>query len=360
MTKYAERIKEIEARKEVLRNEVENATVDRLKEIKEESEALSREYEEIRSKMDVATSLKENPIMVNQTVDAAEVRAKKFAESGAMEMRALLSTGTIAKPTEVGGINGLAETVATIVDDVTAVELTGNGAYVVAYQATDAAAAAVTDGSAIGGTQETYNYVTINPSEWGIHSEISNQVAKMTPLNYTAKVEQNALAALRAMAESKIIAAVKASALVETVKGATLDATYLRKLVLGFNAIPGKGEVKLYINRADLITLGNVRGTNEKRPLYEIKFDNGSTLHGTISEGGVSVPFSIQSGLTTGEQLFGQPKTVEMPMWDQYKIETNEGGEYFKKNLIGIRGIQTANADLCALHGMQLVKQSAS
>jgi hypothetical protein len=61
--------------------------------------------------------------------------------------------------------------------------------------------------------------------------------------------------------------------------------------------------------------------------------------------------------LTDGTQLFGQPQTIEMPMWDGYEISTDEGGEYFAKNLIAVKGLQTAGVDLCAYHGMQVVTQ---
>ena len=74
----------------------------------------------------------------------------------------------------------------------------------------------------------------------------------------------------------------------------------------------------------------------------------------------MAVRFRVLDGLSAGEQLFGQPGAIDMPMWDNYEISTNEGGEYFKKNQIGIRGIQTAGADLVAYHGMQLISQNPS
>lgn len=129
--------------------------------------------------------------------------------------------------------------------------------------------------------------------------------------------------------------------------------------MLGFRAIPGKGNTVLYIAQADLATLGKVRGTNEKKPLYDITFDAGTTTSGTIQEGGLAVKFRILDQLTAGTQIYGQPGAVDMPMWDNYAIETDEGGDYFKRNMIGIRGLQTANADLVAYHGLIVNKQSA-
>lgn len=290
---------------------------------------------------------------------ADEQRAEAFARSGKMEMRALLSTGTIAKPTNTGtDIAGLGEIGNSIVDDVKAVATTGTGTWVEPYKVTDASAEDVTDGSTIGGTGATFNYVSISPSEWGVLDEISNQVRKMTPVNYEQAIRNSALVALRETAAKKIIAAIGASSLAQKVEYA-LDATYIRSLVLGFRSIAGKGGVKLYIAQEDLATLGAVRGTNEKKPVFDIEFDAGTTTSGTIKDGGTAVQFRVLDGLSKGTQYFGQPQTVVMPMWDSYAIETDEGGDYFKRNVMGIRGLQTANVDLCAKYGMQVVTQTA-
>ena len=290
--------------------------------------------------------------------NAKEKRAKEFVESGKMETRAILATGKIAAPTRAGGINDLAAVASDIVDDVHAIPLTGSGAWVVGYKKTNASAEDVTDGSAIGGTGSTYDYVTINPAEWGVIDEISNQVKKMTPIEYQSAVETSALIALRVKASDKIVAAVKASDLVEKKTGIALDADFLKNLVLGFRPIKTKGGVKLYLAQADLLTLGKVRGSNEKKALFEIAFDDESTTSGTIKEGGMAVKFRVLDQLTAGEQLFGQPGAIDMPMWDNYEIKTDEGGQYFANNQIGVRGIQTANADLVAFHGMQYITQA--
>ena len=290
--------------------------------------------------------------------NAVEKRAKEFAESGKFETRALLATGQIAAPTRATGISDLAAVASDIVDDVHAIPLTGSGAWKVGYKKTNAVADDVTDGEAIGGTGSTYDYVTINPSEWGVTDEVSNQVKKMTPVDYLSAVEDSALIALRVKASDKIVAAVKASDLTEKKTGIALDADFLKNIVLGFRAIKTKGAVVLYLAQADLLTLGKVRGANEKKALFDIVFDNGSTTAGVIKEGGMAVRFRVLDQLTAGEQLFGQPGAIDMPMWDNYEIKTDEGGEYFKNNQIGIRGIQTAGADLVAYHGMQHITQA--
>lgn len=357
-------LKDITERRAAIKTEltVEGADLDALEEEIRALDARETELKEAAAKRAKLEGLiKAAPVIstgILETTDLEEreARAKALTENHKIETRALLSTGQIATPTKVGGINGMADTVSTIVDDVTPVSLTGNGAYIVAYKQKGGEAADVTDGEEIGGTEPVYDYVTINPTEWGIVGTVSRQVAKVSPLAYLNAVESDALTSLRARAEKKIFAAVKASALAEKVTAA-LDENYLRNLMLNYKGIAGKGAVKLYLCREDLVTLGKVRGTNEKKPLYSITFDVGSNVTGQISEGGLAVAFCVTEELTKGTQLFGQPRTIEMPMWDGYTIETDES-VYFTKNLIAYRGLQTANADLCALHGMQIVSNS--
>ena len=345
----------------------EVADIEKATEEKRELLARQKELQEIETRKQTALALQNGEIegrkieergkenMENQI----EKRAKDFVETGKMETRAILSTGQIAKPTSASAqISDLAAVASDIVDDVHAIPLTGSGAWTVGYKKTDAAAADVTDGDAISGTAFTYDYVTINPAEWGVVDEVSNQVKKMTPVNYLAAVETSALIALRAKASDKIVAAVKASELVEKKTGIALDADFLKNLVLGFRAIKTKGAVVLYIAQADLLTLGKVRGAQEKKALYDITFDAGSTTSGTIKEGGMAVRFRVLDQLATGEQLFGQPGAIDMPMWDNYEIKTDEGGKYFEHNQICVRGLQTAGADLVAYHGMQYITQA--
>lgn len=350
--------------------EIDNSAKDRIM-TEEERTEFSKTENEIRE-LDAKIEAEERNLKINgfstnlpaqksSDENQANERAANFVASGKTEMRAILSSGTIAKPTNVGtDIAGLGEVGNSIVDDVRAIATSGTGAWVEPYKKTDSSAKDVTDGSEIGGTGATFGYVTISPKEWGVLDEISNQVRKMTPVNYESAIQQSALIALREKAADCIIKAIAASSLKQEISTYKLDATFIRSLVLGFRSIAGKGNVKLYISQEDLATLGAVRGTNEKKPVYEIEFDAGTTTSGTIKDGGTAVQFRVLDGLKKGTQYFGQPQTVVMPMWDNYQISTDQGGDYFKRNVMGIRGIQTANVDLCALHGMQVIKQEDS
>lgn len=357
MTEFMERLKEIEARRAELSTEAnsEDVTETRLAEITTEAESLNKEEMEVRAKMALETK-NSTPVATPET----ESRADEFVRTGKMviETRQLLSTGHIAKPTQVGGINGIADPASDIVDDVHAFALNGVGTWRAGYKVTGATAEDHTEGQEYGGDASTYNYVDINPQEWGTLDEISKQVKKLTPLNYQAEIEASAVTALRDKASAKIIAAVIASSLTEAKTGRALDKDYLRNTILGFRPIKGKGACKLYICQEDLATLGAVRGTNEKKALYEITFDNETNTSGTIKEGGMAVAFRILDGLTAGTQLYGQPMNIDMPMWGDYAVETDEHGDYFKRGMIGILGTQTAGVDLVAKNGMQKITQA--
>lgn len=358
MTKEMERLKEIGERRAQLMEEAENAetTETRLIEIKKESDDLNREEMEIRKNMEKETR-NSTPV----TTPEVESKANEFVRTGKMtiETRQLLSTGTIAKPTTVGGISDLAATASDIVDDVHAFALDGVGTWRAAYKVTDAVAAAVTEGQAVGGTASTYDYVDIVPNEWGVLDEISKQVKRQSPLDYQGAIEDSAVVALRDYASGVILQKVQASDLAEKKYSVALDQNYLRNVILTFRPIKGKGACKLYISQRDLATLGAVRGTNEKKALYEITFADESNTFGTIKEGGMAVSFRILDKLPVGTQLYGQPGTIDMPMWGNYAVETDEGGDFFKRSMIGIKGTQTAGADLVAKNGMQVISQAA-
>lgn len=300
-------------------------------------------------------------------VSPLETRAAEFVAHNSMSIpmfvenrSVLVSSGKLALPTAAANqIGELPTVVSSIVDDVEVIDATGTGAWTFPYRKTDGVAADVTEGSTIGGTPGTFDKVTINPEVWGILDEISNQVKKMTPVNYQQSVQNNAYLALRRKARNEIVTNVLASTLLESITGMALDATYVRKLVLGYDADESvAGDAKLYINKADLQTLGAVRGTNEKKAVYEIEFTDAN--NGTIKDGAMLVPFSICAALTAGTQLYGNPKTIKMLMWDNYEVSTDEGGDYFKRNMLGIRGVQTAGADLAVWHGMQKIVQANS
>ena len=281
----------------------------------------------------------------------AEARAREFMNTRhntipVADVRAvLLSSGTLATPTQVSGINDLlGRGISSILDLVYVENCQGMSAHRVAYMSQESAAAAdQTEGSAVTARTPTFDYVTITPDNIGVIDQISKQVKKQTPLQYAAKVNAQALKALKKAAVAKIVAKLKASALVKSV-AATLDANNkgvidektLRNIVLSYGGNEDVvGGAVLFLNKTDLIAFGDVRGTNEKKAVYEIIPDGENTNMGIIKDGGMSVRYCIVSSLTAlagtakgasaqKTLFYGDPKCFELDLFSDYEVRVSE------------------------------------
>ena len=297
-----------------------------------------------------------------------EKRADELIKTGKMELRQLLSTGVLTPTAVKQEIGELPTVVSSIVDDVHSFDATGCGAWGFAYRDTDSKAAKVTEGSKIGGTAGTFKKGTISPDTWGILDEISNQVKKFTPLAYEQSIRNNAYLALRRYAKNEIVKAIIKSELAEKVEEIAIDENFLRNLVLGFNSDETvAGGAKLYLTKATLQKIGKIRGTSEKKALYEITFKDDN--NGVIKEGGLEVAFSITSDLSdetiiesgaTDVMIYGQMGAVDMPLWGNYEVSTDEGGDYFQRNMMGIRGLQTAGVGVTRKNAVQVLNNKSN
>ena len=260
-----------------------------------------------------------------------EKRAKEFAATGRQavpvsETRAtLISGGKIATPTEVGGINDAFTQVSSIVDMVKVTDCSGMGAYKVAYEIASATAAKQTEGAAVAESDMTLDFVTISPETAAVVSYISKQVRKQSPLNYTEKVRASALTALRKYAAKLITDKIKASALVTKKTISAIDDKTLRTLALSYGGDVGiEGGATLQLCKADLIKFGDVRGSQDKKPVYEITPDTSNPNTGIIKDGGLAVPYCINNNLATLEMIYGDCNCFELGLFSDYEIAVSE------------------------------------
>lgn len=260
-----------------------------------------------------------------------ERRAQNFARTGRQavpvtEARAtLISGGKIATPTEVGGINEAFTQVSSIVDMVKVTDCSGMSAYKVAYEIASATAAKHTEGAEAAASDPTFDFVTITPETAAVVSYISKEVRKQSPLNYTEKVRASALTALRKYAAKLIVTQAKASALTQKLTVSAIAADTLRKLALNYGGELGvEGSAVLVLNKTNLIAFGDIRGTNEKKPVYEITPDAGNPNTGIIKDGGLSVKYVLDNNLADTNLLYGNLHCVEMGLFGDYEITVSE------------------------------------
>lgn len=368
------RIKEIEARLAEITEALNEADAEAVAALETETDDLiaeraslmaqAEQRKQLREKI-AKESKQEEPKAMNTTKTALEERAEKLVADkrlaiDATEVRAqLVSSGTIATPTPVSGIYDAAGAkYSSIIDMVRVEDWSLAGAHEVAYVAADAAAAAaLTEGQNAASKEPTFAYITISPTEYACYSEISRKVTKLSPVNYLAKVNEEAFWSLRKAAAGACVAALQSSTICTTVTAAlnasdkgVIDATTLRNIVLNYGGSEAVvGEAVLFLNKTDLIAFGDVRGTNEKGAVYEIIPDASNPNTGVIKDGGLAVRYCICSGLTAcagtdqsssaaiPTMFYGSPDSLELDLFSPYEIEVSTDAG-FKALMLAVRG----------------------
>lgn len=359
------RLEEIQARLAAIATEIETATGDALTALETEVANLTEERNSIEAENTRRQQLRSNiaagaqpgvqtvvPAEPSSVITAEEREAQNFAETrrmtvGTEQARAvLISGGTLATPTEVSGINDVAGAhVSSIIDMVTVENTEGMSADRVAYIAADAEAAAdQTEGSAATAKEPTFGYKDITPTSVAVTAQISKQAKKQTPLLYSAKVRSQALLSLRKKAATLVTTKLQASTLATAIDGAVvsgkgvINEKTLRALVLGLGGDEGVNAGVLFLNKADLIAFGDVRGTNEKKAVYEIIPDGANPNVGVIKDGGLTVRYCINSNLTAFHgtaqaassgaakktMFYGDPKALKLDLFSKYEIRVSE------------------------------------
>ena len=241
--------------------------------------------------------------------------------------------------------------VSSIIDLVKVTNANGMGAYKVAYEDAGAAAATQVEGGAYNNSEPSFNFVTIVPQTEAILSYVSKQVQKQSPLDYTSKVEQNALLALRKRAAKLVTDKLVASALNTKITASAIDATTLRKIALNYGGDDTVvGSATLFLNKKDLVKFGDVRGQNEKKAVYEITPDASNPNTGIIRDGGLSVPYCLDSNLAEGTLAYGQGRCFELALFSPYEIRVSEDFA-FDKGLLAIRGDVELGGDVVVKGG---------
>lgn len=334
-------------------------------------------YQQLRQKIadgSIGTSV---DIGGNTDAENFEERAKKFASTkrtsiATTQLRAaLVSSGKLATPTAVSGIN---DTVgakhSSIIDLVKIVDCGGMGSNKVAYIDTDADAAAEhTEGSAATAKEATFGYVEITPKTLATYAQISEQAKNQTPLQYEAKVQEQALISLRKAAVKLVISKLKASTLnkavdasVSSAKKGILDENTLTDFLLEYGGDESVvGEAVLFLNKKDLRAIGKIRGTQDKKKVYEIVPDGSNPNVGIIKDGGLAIKYCICSELAAcvdtaqgsaaiPTMFYGNPQCLELDLFTDYQVKVSE--EFAFTSLMDtILGSVSLGADVVAKNG---------
>lgn len=320
----------------------------------------------------------------NMTKEELEKMAKEFAERGTFkkgtaETRAILvSSGDLATPTPVAGdIRPNFEHVPSIVDEVDVLDLEGMGAYKIPYEVSISEADVTAEGAAYNSSDPVYDYVTLTPSTVTVMSQISKQVKKQTPVNYQTKVEDSAYKALKKKAAAIITNAIITSDLIKTVNidvvngaGAITDKT-LRNIALNYGSADAvMGDAVLQLTQADLVAFGDVRSDTTLQAVYEITPNPANPNTGTISDGGLTVRYILNSNLTPisgtaqgatakAGMIYGQARCCALGLFSGYEVLVSEDFA-FDKGMLTIRGDVEMDAKVQVLNGFNVVTLPAT
>lgn len=302
-----------------------------------------------------------NLLMKGQEVkfSALEVSKALFLSQHAAEKSVTLATGTLAQPTGAGTNirDPLGSGVGAIIDQVYVQDLTGMSSYLEPYvisefdaSGADVATAAGTARTASG--DPTLGVSKISPYELTTTSYVDRNISRLTPANYYAKVYAMAIRAMRRdtvkmifngdgqstpdMYGIKNAKNMAGNPIFATVNVAEVGPDLLTDLMFAYGGDEELGgNCRLYLNKKDLQALGKLRGTNEKRRLFDIVPDAGNPNTGTIRDGGIIVPYSISSKLTAlsastagasdiQAMVYGDPTNYELGLFGDYTVRVDE------------------------------------
>lgn len=348
------RLEEIEARFKEIKGELETGkdlTIDQIDEFNKEVESLRQEKVQIieKKRAEAMNAFKVADGIDLKSDEEAEKRAESLVKTNktvitrSEQRAALLSSGKIAKPTAVDGIYDNTEGELGILSEVVVKNYAQNETVAHAYKKTNATASAHTEGSSPTESENTYGVIKVQPTSVSLISYISRAIKRLTPLEYDAEVRSSATSALRTAAEEFIISKIPTCADTDsnklatavTLKETAIGEKTLRNIVLGYK--PGKrfnGIATLFLTRDNLIAFGDVRGTNEKKPVYEI-IPDANNAGGIIKDSGLSVRYKIVDSLTN--MLYGYLRAFELDTFGDFEVTVSEDYK-FAEGLLAVRG----------------------
>lgn len=290
-------------------------------------------------------------------------------------LNSVLAAGALAAPTGVqqdindipgGGISSL-------IDQVTVEDLTGMTSFDIPYLISEQQAAAgdihTNAGTARASSSDpSFGVASIKPYEVTTTNFVDRNISKLSPVRYYEKVRALSLTALRRKVNHLIANGDSESTHIMfgmiNALNKNGDAIYASKSIsaLGvdtlddlFFAYGGDEEVgpnaRLILQKANLQAIGKIRGTNEKKRVFDVSYDANNANTGTIKDGGLIIPYTICSPVEATKLLYGDPKNYTLGLFGDYTIRVDESVKSVER-MIAILGDVAVGGNLTAHHGM--------
>jgi len=127
----------------------------------------------------------------------------------------------------------------------------------------------------------------------------------------------------------------------------------------------------LFLNKNDLIAFGDVRGTSEKKAIYEITPDGNNPNTGIIKDGGLSVRYVICSDVTalTGSaetgatriktMIYGNPYNYKLGLFGDYEVSVSDDYK-FGEGMLTVKGEAMVGGNVYVDKGFVVLTKKAA
>ena len=356
--------------------------------IQEKGEILGEQRAQARAAARAAFNDPANVVTPDVKPDDEEAQARKWiadadvrsGKGAHIEARSVLvSSGNLATPTDVTKeISEQMSKVSALLNKILIKDKTGYGEHKVPYVATESAAIVGTEGSAPSNDGAGFSYVVIKPTLLVCVDYVSKLIPGESPVAYRNEVQALALKAIRKKALDVVVNGVTdsgslvnfgilngankaGSAMYQTLTlSAAIGAATLRNIALNYGSDDTiDGVATLVLTKAQLQLFGAVRGTNEKKAVYEIEYNPGSVTEGFIIDGGLRVPFILCSKLPSGKMAYGILTNYELDLFGPMKVEI-DGSYKFAEGLDTIRAEANVGGNIIVPNGICVITQHST
>lgn len=254
--------------------------------------------------------------------------------------------GTIVQPVAAGSnIHPGFNRVSSLIDQVTVIDMTGASGVEEPYEISDPAAQGG-DVESVSGTTRTstdpvFAKAAIRPYEVSVTSFVDRGLKDLSPVAYAERIQQMAMRALRRKINELITNGDGAASpivfgflnaqntagnnIYKAVSlGAEITASTLAQLVFSYGGDEELGgNARLILSKESLRKFA-VLLDSQDRPVYKIDIAEGNPNVGTISGGGVTASFTINSKIGDAQLAYGDPANYELALFGDYSIRVDE------------------------------------
>ena len=258
----------------------------------------------------------------------------------------LVGSGNIVEP--VGSGTTIHDPVgagySSIIDQVRVMDMTGVSAWQEPYVKSTLTAYGA-DPVEVAGELRTeseagFGVAEIRPYEITVTSYVDRNIERLSPASYYNKVYSMAMTALRRKISELIVNGdgtgspifhgitnaknKNGESIIHLLSSGAVDINTLDNLYFAYgdDEMVG-GNARLLLTKENLATLGKLRGTNEKRRLFNISPTAGNANTGVIEDGGTIIPYTLASAV--GSKLaYGDPINYLLGLFGNYTVRVDE------------------------------------